>query len=313
MKDLTRLMLSLSAVAATATAQLLAPAATPPPPPAAARAPAPAAVPVPPAAPTADPKSLVFDAESKEFNAKQGDTAAPFTFHVTNTSQQVISINRLTTSCGCTVAQLPSSPYALGAGSNVAINVNLDLRGKLGTITKSVSVDSAAGFKSLTVKAVIPTPPNADPTAAVAAAATPAMNDRAKNIQAALNDRQAIFKGDCRTCHVDKGIGKVGKELYDADCGVCHDAEHRAAMVPDLKVPRTQRDLAFWVKWVTEGKPGTMMPAFGTAHGGPLSPEQADSLAIYLYQTLPKTPPARAALAAPHAAPASVPPLPLKN
>ncbi len=276
--------------ASSACGQLLPPASTPPPAITPA-APPPAAVPGVPPAPTADPNALKFDAEQKEFNAGPADVSAPFTFHVTNVSAQAVSINRLSTSCGCTVAQLPSQPYLLGAGSNVAINVTLDLRGKMGTVVKSVSVDSAAGFKSLLVKANIPAPTNAAPNAAIVNAATPAMNDRAKNIQAALTDRQAVLKGDCAKCHVDKGIGKFGKELYDADCGICHEAEHRAAMVPDLKIPRTQRDLAFWVKWINEGKAGTMMPAFGSQHGGPLTAEQADSLAIYLYQTLPKNPP----------------------
>jgi mono/diheme cytochrome c family protein len=119
-----------------------------------------------------------------------------------------------------------------------------------------------------------------------------------------LADRQAIFKGDCVKCHVDKGVGKMGAELYAADCGICHDAEHRAAMVPDLKVPRSPRDLAFWQKWIMEGKPGTMMPAFAQAHGGPLTQEQIDSLTLYLYQTMTRNPAAVAATPAVTPAPA---------
>ena len=122
-----------------------------------------------------------------------------------------------------------------------------------------------------------------------------AMGNRAQNIQSALADRQAIFKGDCASCHVQKGVGKFGQELYAASCGICHDAEHRAAMVPDLKVPRSERDLAFWQKWIMEGKPGTLMPAFAQAHGGPLTQEQVDSLTVYLFQNFPKKPQAVAA------------------
>jgi mono/diheme cytochrome c family protein len=139
------------------------------------------------------------------------------------------------------------------------------------------------------------------------------MADRAKNIQLALNDRQAVFKGDCRSCHVDKGVGKLGKELYDADCGICHDDAHRAAMVPDLKVPRSHRDLAFWQKWIAEGKPGTMMPGFSQEHGGPLTKEQVTSLVNYLYQNYPKDPPASTSQQQAHL-PAPLPPgLPQKN
>jgi mono/diheme cytochrome c family protein len=260
-----------------------------------------------PAIPAQDPNALKWDAESKDYNAKAGDTSAAFTFTVTNVSKSTVAINKLSTSCGCTVAQLPTTPYNLEPGSNVSISVTMDLHGKMGAVTKTVNVDTAAGFKTLLVKANIPQPEAvavAGPANATATApANNAMGDRAKNIQNALADRQAVFKGDCAKCHVDKGVGKMGPELYAASCGICHDAEHRAAMVPDLKVPRTPRDVVFWQKWIMEGKPGTMMPAFAQIHGGPLTQEQVDSLTLYLYQTMPKTPSAVAVT--PAAAPAA--------
>lgn len=262
-----------------------------------------------PAAPP--PNALVFDAETKEYKAKPGDQQAPFTFYATNTSSQVVEITALRPSCGCTAAQLPTMPYKLGAGSNVAINVNMNLAGKMGLVTKSLGVESSAGFKSLLLRVDVPQPASPATTAPVVAqpgATENRMGDRAKNIQIALNDRQAVFKGDCRSCHVDKGIGKVGKELYDADCGICHDDVHRAAMVPDLKVPRSKRDLEFWRTWIAEGKAGTMMPAFLQKHGGPLSQQEVDALAAYLYQTLPKEPPV-SPVAHQASAPAPVPPV----
>ncbi len=276
------LLLSICAVAVSAHAQ--APATPAPQPIAAAPVPAP------------NPNSLVFDSESKEYKAKPGEANAPFTFYATNVSSEPIQITALRPSCGCTAAQLPSMPYSLGGGSNVPITVSMNLAGKMGLVTKSLGVESSVGFKSLILRIDIPQATSPAP-APIANAATPAnaMGDRAKNIQIALNDRQAVFKGDCRSCHVDKGVGKVGKELYDADCGICHDDVHRAAMVPDLKLPRTQRDLQFWRTWIADGKAGTMMPAFHASQGGPLTQEQVDSLAAYLFQTLPKDPPATAA------------------
>jgi mono/diheme cytochrome c family protein len=257
----------------------------------------------PAATPAQDPNALKWSAESIDYNAKPGEQSAPFTFIVTNVSDTEVSINSLRTSCGCTVAQLPTTPYKLAPGSNVPINVTMDLRGKSGSVTKTVSVDSSAGFKSLLVKVNMPSEPA--PATTATPAASPAM-DRAKNIQNALADRQAVFKGDCASCHVEKGKGKMGQELYAASCGICHDAEHRAAMVPDLKVPRTQRDLAFWQKWIMEGKPGTMMPAFAQIHGGPLTQEQIDSLTVYLFQNYPKAP--KVVAANPNAAPAILSP-----
>jgi mono/diheme cytochrome c family protein len=270
-----------------------------------------AAVAQPAAAPptvTANPNALKWDAETKEYNAKSGDVSAPFTFTVTNVSQTEVAINRLSTSCGCTVAQLPTTPYKLQPGSNVSVSVTMDLRGKYGQVTKTVNVDSTAGFKSLLVKANIPQAPNAvvagPHNATAAVPANNAMGDRAKNIQNALADRQAVFKGDCAKCHVDQARGKMGAELYASSCGICHEALHRAAMVPDLKVARSQRDLSFWQKWIMEGKPGTLMPAFAQAHGGPLTQEQIDSLTMYLYQTMPKAPQTVAATPIPPPAPA---------
>lgn len=87
--------------------------------------PPPAAIP-PPTAP--DPNALKWDAETKEFDAKPGDVSAAYNFVVTNVSDHEVMINALRTSCGCTVAQLPFTPYKLAPGANVPIAVTLDLR-----------------------------------------------------------------------------------------------------------------------------------------------------------------------------------------
>jgi mono/diheme cytochrome c family protein len=256
----------------------------------------PAGAQAPAAAAPSTASALQWDGVSKKYDAKPGDSSAPFTFVVTNVSQSEVLITSLRSTCGCTMAQLPplpAAPYKLQPGSNVLINVTMDLRGKAGAVSKTVHVDTSVGSTPLVVLVNIP------PPAATAAAGDPhgakAMGNRAQNIQNALADRQAIFKGDCASCHVQKGVGKFGQELYAASCGICHDAEHRAAMVPDLKVPRSERDLAFWQKWIMEGKPGTLMPAFAQAHGGPLTQEQIDSLTTYLFQNYPKKPQAVAA------------------
>jgi hypothetical protein len=58
-------------------------------------------------------------------------------------------------------------------------------------------------------------------------------------------------------------------------------------MVPashNLKVP-TNED--FWRTWITIGKPGSLMAAFSTAQGGPLTDIQIASLAAYLNSTIP--------------------------
>jgi mono/diheme cytochrome c family protein len=74
-------------------------------------------------------------------------------------------------------------------------------------------------------------------------------------------------------------------------CGVCHLAGHRASMVPDLLVAREPRDAAWWTKWITEGKEGSLMPAFALQQGGPLSRSQIVSLVDFALANLPTEPP----------------------
>lgn len=247
---------------------------TPPPPPTTPAAPA---IPAKPA--------IAWDSESKEYSARPNETNAHFTFFLTNISPAGVVVNGVQTSCGCTVAQLPSQPWNIAPGAGGPIQVNVDLRGKSGTIVKTVTVNSSDGMKPLTVRVNIPQPTGATPT-------NPAftVGDRAGNQQMALADRQAVFKGDCARCHVEPARGKLGKELYVTACGICHDAEHRATMVADLQAPKTPRDINYWQQWVAFGKPGTLMPAFASENGGPLTKEQVNSLVVYLNETFPKAP-----------------------
>jgi hypothetical protein len=51
-----------------------------------------------------------------------------------------------------------------------------------------------------------------------------------------------------------------------------------------LKVPTNEE---FWRTWITYGKPGSLMPAFATSQGGPLTDMQIASLAAFLNATIP--------------------------
>jgi cytochrome c553 len=220
------------------------------------------------------PGALAFDAEQKEYMSKPGETAANFTFNLTNISTAEVLVNRVTTSCGCTVAKLPEQPWHLAAGANGPINVTVDLRGKGGTIVKAVTVDSTAGVKSLMVKITIP------PPEAIAAGNGPM--DRTRNLALAQADRQAVFKNDCAECHVKPAVGKMGRELYAGACAICHDAEHRATMVPDLHVLKHPDSREYWTQITAQGKANSLMPAFAQKHGGILSEQQIVSLVDYL-------------------------------
>src|SRR5581483_6130270 len=113
---------------------------------------------------------------------------------------------------------------------------------------------------------------------------------REANRQLASLDRQQVFKGECATCHVQPLGNKMGAELFHEACGICHFAERRASMVPELVTAREPRDAAFWRKWITDGKENSLMPAFAKKHGGPLTDEQIESLVAFALEALPTQP-----------------------
>jgi hypothetical protein len=180
-------------------------------------------------------------------------------------------------SCGCTTAQLPPLPWVIPAGSNGQFSLTVNLAGKTGTLFKTVNFKTDKGFKQLMLKITILPP--VVPTQSDA--------DRAQAMILAKSDRQAILRGDCATCHVKPGDGKYGKLLYDAVCAICHEAKDRASMVPDLHNIKTPTNLDFWQTWIAHGKAGSLMPAFSTSDGGPLSDMQITSLAQYLLGSIP--------------------------
>ena len=107
-------------------------------------------------------------------------------------------------------------------------------------------------------------------------------------MQLAMADRQAVFKNDCASCHVAPAVGKKGEQLFAAACSICHEAPHRATMVPDLHALKFTPTKDYWHNWISNGKPGSLMPAFAQAQGGPLTDEQIESLAEYLTHYFPQ-------------------------
>jgi mono/diheme cytochrome c family protein len=189
-------------------------------------------------------------------------------------------------SCGCTTAQLPALPWTIAPGTNAQIGVTVNLEGKNGTVFKFIDMYTDKGIRRLYVSISILPP------------VVPTMtdDDRARGVAAAKVDRQAVFKNDCATCHIKQGEGKYGQQLYNAVCAVCHEAEQRATMVPDLHNLKVPTSNEFWRTWIAHGRAGSLMPAFSSAEGGPLTDMQIASLASYLEMAIPShvPPPASA-------------------
>jgi len=224
---------------------------------------------------------IAWDSIDKAQAVDFGTLNVPYTYSLTNVSSEPVTILSVRSSCGCTTAKLPPMPWKIDSGSNGVINVNMNLAGKNGTVIKSVSVVSDKGTKHLLVRTTI-----------MPLQSSTAMADgsREQNQMLALADRQSVFKGDCASCHAEPAKGTQGAELYTAVCGVCHEAEHRASMVPDLKIAKQERNAEYWHNWIKDGKQGTLMPAFAVNSGGILTDEQIASLVNYLLKTMPTKP-----------------------
>jgi mono/diheme cytochrome c family protein len=223
---------------------------------------------------------IAWDALLKSTEATNGQDFAHFTFSFTNITAGNVTVLDVHPGCGCTTVDLPPRPWTIAAGASGQMNINVNLAGKTsmpGVLPKYVNVSTDKGSKQLNlVINVLPAPPM-----------VMSEEDRAKGLAAAKIDRQAVFKGDCAACHIKSGEGKYGNALFDAVCAVCHETNPRATMVPDLHNLTVPTNDEFWRTWITHGKPGSLMPAFSTAEGGPLNDMQIASLAAYLNYAIP--------------------------
>lgn len=234
---------------------------------------------------------LSFDAQQKEVSVTFGTAQAHFVFNVTNISSGNVIINFVNSSCGCTVAKLPSTPWNLAPNEGGQISATMNLAGTPpgNSKTKTLTVSTDKGLKALFVKTTVqPAPPR-----------PMTQMDRTSNQKIAMANRQAIFTDpSCVQCHAtpardNAGNDKLGKELFAAVCSVCHEAQHQASFVPNLNHLPEPTNAQFWRNWIAQGKPGTLMPAFAKSQGGNLSDAQIESLVAYLTTTIPSKPTAQ--------------------
>ena len=204
------------------------------------------------------------------------------TVSITNsTAPAAVAILDAHASCGCTQPQLPSRPWLLPPGTNGVLRISVNINGKSGSVFKTVDVSTDKGKKTLTLQINIAPEPPPKPLSE---------EERARGIAVAKIDRQAVFKGDCVSCHAKNIQGKYGADLFAQVCGICHEANPHATMVPDLHNLKDPTSEEFWRTWITSGKAGTLMPAFSSSQGGPFNDMQIASLAAYLNAIIPPKP-----------------------
>jgi mono/diheme cytochrome c family protein len=200
------------------------------------------------------------------------DSKVQTEFLVYNIGGKRLRISNVETSCGCTLAQI--SKRAISPGDFTRIAVEMDTSLKVGPVRKKITVLSND-----------PKRPQMD-LFLVGDVLAKKMGGHAP-IQIQPKDKLVLFKGQCATCHVSAGIGKTGKALFQADCAMCHGAtaqgNHSAG--PSLlngdyqnaQYSQRMRDI------IANGSPNTpQMPPFSNSHGGPLNPDEIDSLVQFL-------------------------------
>lgn len=127
----------------------------------------PAPAPAPPAPPAVNPTDLppttiAWDSVDKAVSVNFGEPTAKFQFALTNVSDAPVTVLAVSSSCGCTAAQVPPMPWVIAPGTNASFAVNMNLAGRNGTVIKTVTVASDKGTKHLLVRTtILPTPTTA--------------------------------------------------------------------------------------------------------------------------------------------------------
>jgi len=62
------------------------------------------------------PQALTWDTQTREIHAKSGEQSVDFRFALTNVWTNAVTITSTKTSCGCTVARLPETPWVIAPG-----------------------------------------------------------------------------------------------------------------------------------------------------------------------------------------------------
>jgi hypothetical protein len=172
-------------------------------------------------------------------------------FELSNTGDRDLVIEKVVATSGNTKAR--ASSRLLKPGEKGSITAIIDMRGRKGIFFKKIEVytnDPITPVTTLSVKVTA--------------------KDR---IHMAQYKATAIFSEECKGCHVERGRGKKGWELFKADCFMCHNAGKNTSLSTMSRKPA--KDM---LKAIREGVENTLMPGFDISYGGPLDDNDIKSL-----------------------------------
>lgn len=215
----------------------------------------------------AGPK-IDFDREKIDLGKVEASAQVPCSFTIFNHGAAPLRISEAKSECGCTTTGFKGC--VLKPGSSTPLNIIVDTTLKQGSITKDMLVYSD------------------DPERPVARLFI-SMNVKDEHGKLTKAERTKIFTSErCTSCHVDEGVGQFGKELFEADCAMCHRRQESGILsgpvVEDNSAAmRNAKYIEHVRKVISEGsRSNASMPGFLAENGGPLSKEQIDSLVDYL-------------------------------
>lgn len=207
---------------------------------------------------------IIIDSESYDFGTVDRGVWLKHRFAISNAGSVPLILNRTYATCGCTLPKLTKNK--LLPGETCALNVSVDTSMKQNRITKSVFVVSNDPLKpslkvDLSMNVVDP---------------HKGMTD---------DNKVKIFTdAQCSSCHVARGRGLLGRDLYNSDCAMCHGPKAEGAIGPTLIGPYDDSSFAHHMTEVASfgSKTHRSMPGFLADAGGPLNKQELESILKYL-------------------------------
>jgi hypothetical protein len=208
-----------------------------------------------------------FDTDRIDIGKVDAAAEVPCKFVIFNRGTAPLQITKAKSECGCTATDFKGC--LLKPGSSTPLNIIVDTTLKQGPVTKDMVVYSD------------------DPERPIARLFI-SMDVKNAHGKMTMAERTKIFTAErCKTCHVDQGVGQFGKELFEADCAMCHRRQE-SGILSGPPIETTARAMAN-AKYaahvrtvISEGSKSSSMPGFLVDNGGPLTAEQIDSLVTYL-------------------------------